>query len=241
MGSSRFPGKSVEPLLGRPMLERMIERVKHSRCIDGIVVATTDLPEDDVIESLAERIGVGSFRGSAHDVLGRLAEAARCHSAGLVVVLLGDNPLVHAELIDDVVAFHNRGRFDYAATATTEHPYAGAGARRFPIGVRVEVFARAVLDRCARLASEPRHREHSTSFIYGHPELFRLGYFEADGNWSEVNRPELTFAVNYPENHELIQRIFERCYPTNPNFPLSEVVNVFDSDPTLACLMGAPL
>jgi len=240
MGSSRLPGKSMMPILGKPMIERMIERVRHSQYIEQIVIATTELMEDDTIESLAARIGVGCFRGSVQDVLGRINAAAVVCDADLVVELLGDNPLVHADLIDDVVEFYKESDFDYTASVTTEYPHAGPELMQFPIGTRVEVFSQAVLDRCEELANEPYYREHSTSFIYEHPDMFRLGYFEARGKWRYFNRPELTFAVNYQENLNMVRRIFERCYPVNPNFPLSDVIRTLDSDPTLRPLMGSP-
>ena len=240
MGSSRLPGKCLMPILGKPMLERMLERVRASRHIGDIVIATTELAEDAAIVDLAARVGVRCFRGSVDDVLGRIAAAATSSGAEEVVELLGDNPLVHGDLIDEVVEYFRGGAYDYAASITTEHPHAGPARHRFPIGIRVEVFPPAILAECARTAREPRHREHTTSFIYEQPERFRLGYFEARGRWGGLHRPELTFAVNYAENLALVRRIFEHCHPRDPNFPLSEVIGAFDADPALRPLMGTP-
>ena len=49
MGSSRLPGKSTLPILGKPMIERMIERVRRSRYLADVMIATTDLPEDGML------------------------------------------------------------------------------------------------------------------------------------------------------------------------------------------------
>ena len=89
------------------------------------------------------------------------------------------------------------------------------------------------------MATEAYHRENTTSFIYRNPDLFSTGYFDASGKWSLLNRPELTFAVNYRENFELVARIFESCYPIDPNFSLFDILAAFDSQPELAKLMGA--
>lgn len=134
--------------------------------------------------------------------------------------LLGDNPLVHANLIDDVIEFYRLHDLDYAVSVTIEHPYALPGLARFPIGIRVEVCSRQVFDRCEKEASIPYHREHSASYIYEHPEIFKIGYFEAKGKWAELNRPEVTFAVNYRQNFELLSYIFEKCYSVGLNFTL---------------------
>lgn len=240
MGSSRLPGKSLMHILGKPMLERMVERLRYSQCVDHIVVATTDHSEDDSVEQLTESIGVACFRGSSNDVLDRINAAVVAFDADLIINLLGDNPLVHGYLIDDVVEFHQEGEFEYVTNVTTEHPHAGSAMARFPIGVRVEVFSAAMLDLCAQLAEKPHHREHSTSYFHEHPEVFKLGYFEAKDKWRDLHRPELSLAINYQENLIMVRRVFERCYEVDPNFSLSDVMTNLDSDPSLVSLMGVP-
>ena len=239
MGSSRLPGKAMLPILDKHMIERMIERVRYSRYVSEIIIATTELIGDDVLASLAKRVGVGCFRGSVDNVLGRIHGAIASTRADLIIELLGDNPLVHSDLIDDVSDFYCTNGFDYAASVTTEYPHAGPELAKFPTGIRVQVYTPAVLDRCEQLANTPYHREHSTSYIYEHPETFKLGYFEAKGKWAELNRPELTFAVNYQKNLELVRLIFEGCYPQNANFSLGQVLAFYDENPTLRTLMGA--
>lgn len=232
MGSSRLPGKAMMPVAGKPMVERMVERVRPARALDRIVLATSDRPEDDSPAGLAGRLGLDCYRGSAEDVLGRILGAARSVGAQTVVELLGDNPLVHPDLIDDVIAFYRAGRFDYAASATTEYPQAGPEVRKFPLGVRVQVYSRRTLERCARLAVEPGHREHATTYLMEHPELLRIGLFEARGRWAGLNRPELTFAVNYLQNLDLMSRIFESCLPGDPCFSLQAALATYEALPS---------
>lgn len=231
MGSSRLPGKSMRPILGKPMVERMIERIRPARTLDKIILATSDRPEDEPLAALAEHLGIGCYRGSAEDVLGRIQGAARVAGVQTLVELLGDNPLVHSDLIDDTVGFYRGGPFDYAASATTEYPQAGGEILKFPLGIRVQVYSLQTLERCARLAAEPAHREHATTYIIQHPELFRSGLFEARGRWSALNRPELTFAVNYLQNLKLISRIFEICLPGDPHFSLERALETYDALP----------
>ena len=240
MGSTRLRGKALLSVGGKPMLERMIERVRRSSAIDDIIIATTILKEDDQLESLASRLGVGCTRGPVDDVLGRVNEAVISAQTDRVVGLLGDNPLVHADLIDDVVAFFESGGYEFAVNVTTEQPHAPPEAARFPIGVRVEVYRPAVIERAAREATDASHREHFTSYLTGHPELFRLGYLEAEGKWSGLNSPDLTFAVNYAENLEMMERLFSLCYSDDANFSLHRVVAAFRAHPELAALMGVP-
>jgi spore coat polysaccharide biosynthesis protein SpsF len=238
MGSQRLPGKSAMPILGKPMVQRMIERVSYSRRIGRIVIVTSELPEDDGLAELAARLGVGCFRGHKDDLLARVCAATRKLQPDVVVELLGDNPLVHADLIDDVIDLYTSGRYEYAASVTTEYPHAGFNAKKFPLGIRVQVLSPSVLGQCEQMALGRYYRENSTAYISEHPELFRIGYFQAEGKWKQLHRPELNFAVNYRKNFELVTHIFERCYSGNVNFSLFDVIKVFDSDPSLHQLMG---
>lgn len=238
MGSSRLPGKTTKPILGKPMIERMVERVLRSRHVTDVLLATSTSPEDDPIEALTKQIGIGCFRGSPEDVLDRIDAAAQSVKADLIVELLGDNPLVHADLIDDVIEYHQSSGNDYSASVTAEYPHAGADVKKFPVGIRAQVFPPAVLHDSAVRATDPCHRENSTTFLYQHPDLYKLGYLEAQGKWAKLHRPELTFAVNFPRNFELVRRIFERNHRANPDFTLFDVIDTYDADSALAPLMG---
>lgn len=240
MGSSRFPGKTLADLHGRPMLERLVERLRQSGNIGSVTLATTDQSEDDTLERWCESVGVRCYRGSSDDVLGRLVSAAERFDIDPVIEVLGDNPLVHATLIDAAVARFREGAADYVATVTNEYAKADPALRRFPIGVRVQVISRGALRKCDQLATMPSEREHATSFIADHPEVFRSVFVEAEGPLADCHRPELTFAVNHPGNLDLIRHIYQVCYEATPNFGVDDAIRVFDSDATIHGLMGEP-
>src|SRR6185503_402596 len=100
MRSSRLPGKVLLPIMGRPMLELMVERLRRARLVDDVVIATTDDPSCDPIAEMADRIGISYFRGSEDDVLARVLGAARAYEADVIVETTGDCPLHDARLID---------------------------------------------------------------------------------------------------------------------------------------------
>ena len=237
-GSSRLPDKALLPIMGESMMGRMIERIQHAPSIDEVMIATTELPGDDRLEAMARRLGVECYRGSTDDVLDRIAKAVAQAQPDRVVEMLGDNPLVHSDLIEDVIAFYDDGGFDYALNVTHGYPHAPPEAAKFPVGIRVEVFRPEVIARCAAEATDPYNHEHSTSYIGQHPELFKAGYFEATGAWAPLHRPDQTFAVNYRQNFDLVDAIFKACYPEDSNFSLTAAVEAYDSMPELASLMG---
>ena len=238
MGSSRFAGKTLADVQGKPMLGRIVERMRASSYIGDIVVATTELEIDDELQAWCDDAGIQCFRGSSDDVLGRLRSAAEAFDAETILEVLGDNPLIHSDLIDAVLEQFWRKKNDYVATVTHEYPNADPTLNRFPIGIRPQVFSIDTLRRCEDLAKDPDNREHATSFIAQHPEIFDIGYIEASGQFADLHRPDLTFAVNHPENLDLIRVIFDRCYLIDANFSVSDACKAYDERPDIHSLMG---
>ncbi len=230
MGSSRFKGKTLANLFGKPMLTRLIERIKFSKYVKKIILATTYEKDDDVIEEYCLINDIICYRGSPTDVLGRIKQAAVENNLEVIVEILGDNPLVHSDLIDSCVKKFSSGKFDYIATATKEYPQLINCKNLFPIGVRVQVFNIDTLLKCEKMSKENKYREHANMFIAENPQIFNTDFIRAEKEFTVLNRPELTFAVNYFENLKMINDIFHKCYPKNLNFKIDEAIKVFDEE-----------
>lgn len=224
MRSTRLPGKVLKPLLGKPMLERMVERLRRARRSDAIVVATTTHPADDPIVELARAMGVGCYRGSEEDVLDRVLEAAESVEADLIVETTADCPLIDPGVIDQLIATYLANPVDYCSNVLKP---------TYPRGLDAQVFSVATLRQVAALTTDPADREHVSLYIYEHPERYRL-LTVASGLADDVGRLRLT--VDTPEDFVLVERVYQALYPTNPAFGLAEIVALFERDPELADL-----
>ena len=71
MGSSRLPFKIMKPLAGRPMLERVVRRLRQTQTLHEIVVATTTNPADDDVAEFCSKNDWNVYRGSEHDLCDR--------------------------------------------------------------------------------------------------------------------------------------------------------------------------
>ena len=69
--------------------------------VEKIVIATTNLQEDDVVDSFAKKLGIDCFRGSSENVLDRFYKCAKKYKANLIIRLTADNPLINPKIIDD--------------------------------------------------------------------------------------------------------------------------------------------
>ena len=235
LGSSRLPGKVLLELTqGLSLLQAVVQRASRSAQLSQVVVATTELEGDDPIcDYCREELGVGFYRGSNEDVLGRVLGAAREFGADRVVRLTGDCPLIDPVLIDDVVEFYQDGNFDYVSTTHMDHSENWKEKRTFPRGVTVQVLSTDLLNEVERRSSDPRDREYVTYYIYDRPDEYRLGAFQAAGKYDAWRHPELRFAVDLPEDLELMREVFGRLYLGNPLFSTLDAIQLVSTDARL--------
>ena len=218
MGSSRLPGKVMLPLLGEPILTRVVRRTGRARTLDDVVVATTTRSEDDAIVALVEAEGRPVVRGSETDLLDRYLQAARAHDADVIVRVTSDCPLIdpggHRSDGPRVPA----GDVEYASN--TLEP------RTYPRGLDVEVIARAALERADREDRDPAWREHATPYIYRHPESFRLLRVAAEDDHADQR-----WSVDTPEDFALVEKIYEAI--GRDDFGWREALAVVEAHPVV--------
>lgn len=222
MTSTRLPGKVLLPILGRPMLELMIERVRRAQRIDQVMLATTVNASDDAIVELAQRTGVGWYRGSEEDVLERVLFAAQSVNADLIVELTGDCPLIEPRVIDKLIEVYAGNNFDYVANILK---------RTYPRGLDTQVFSTATLARVAGLTKDPHDREHVSLYIYQHPEHFYLHNVESELPQRYWN---LRWTVDVHHDFQLVEKIYAALYPNKPNFTMYDILELMDAKPELA-------
>jgi len=217
MTSTRLPGKVLLPLGGEPMLTRLVQRLRRVSRADAIVIATTNNAVDDAIVALCGQLGVAHHRGSEHDVLSRYAEAAALHHADAVVRITSDCPLIDPALIDQVIAAYAKGDSDCVSNMLPP---------TWPYGMAVEVFSAKALAEAHAEASQAAEREHVTPFLYAHPERYRLHNVA-----SPVDLSAQRWTVDTPEDHELVQRLFDAVFPAKPNFNLADLLTAMQTHP----------
>lgn len=222
MTSSRLPGKVMQPILGKPMIGRQIERLRRSGLVNELVVATSTDPTDDVIVDYCGDISCAIHRGPLADVLGRYAQALESFGpADHVVRLTADCPLADWRIIDACIALHLERGADYTSN-TVE--------RTYEKGLDVEVFRAELLPHLAVTASDPYDREHVTPFFYRNPDLFEIAQLVQG-----PGRPEVRWTVDTPEDFAFANAIYEELYARNPNFDSADIRRV---EPAIHAALG---
>jgi len=221
--SSRLPGKALLPVLGRPMLSWVIERVTLARTVKRIVVATTDEPDDDPIAALCRREHVECFRGSRDDVVDRFYQCAARYSPLGVLRITADCPLIDPGIIDMVV-----NRF---LSTNGELDLVSNDGDTYPDGLDAGIYSFRALERIFRESTLRSDREHITPYIWTHPDLFSVEVIPCAQN---LSRYRLT--VDYQEDFELVSKVYEALYPENPAFAWTEVIRFLDEHPEVFAL-----
>lgn len=226
MGSTRLPGKVLSDIEGRPMLVHVVERLRHSKFIDEIVVATTCLAKDNEIEKLCIDKGLAFFRGSEKDVLDRYYKCALEHKADVIVRITSDCPLIDPEVVDKVVA-------GYISEAPRVHGASNVVDRTYPRGLGVEVISFSTLECLQNQVKNQSCREHVTLYIYKHPEKFEIVRIKRD-----VNLSGFRWTVDEEDDLRFVREVYKRLYREDKIFLMDEVVVLIEKEPRLKKING---
>lgn len=100
--SSRFKGKALADICGKPMIQHVYERAKKSRLLNDLIVATDDKRIYNAVIKFGGRAVLTKKHNSGTD---RIAEAAKKIKAGIIVNIQGDEPLISSRMIDSAIGF----------------------------------------------------------------------------------------------------------------------------------------
>ncbi len=217
VSSRRLPGKVLKPLLGKPMILHELERVRRSKFIDKIVLATSQDKSDDALAAVVITNGVELYRGSLEDVLDRYYQCAKLYQPEHVVRITGDCPVIDWRLVDTVIKTHLEEKNDYTSTSL-----------EYPDGLDTEVMTFDALKQAWKKAGRISEREHVTLYIRDHVDEFRCGQVICPQN---LNR--MRWTVDEPKDFEFIQQVYASLYPVNVDFTMEDILNLMNKVPDL--------
>lgn len=221
MDSTRLPGKTMLPVCGKSLLEHMIDRVKHSKTIQKIVVATTTNKIDELIVNFCESNKIEFVRGSHDDVLSRYKLASDFSNADVIVRLTSDCPLIDPNVIDKGVKIFQNNEYDFVSNVTPL-------PRTYPIGMDVEILSSSILTVAAQNAKKPSEREHVTFYIRRQPKKFKIYRFDYVKDISDYR-----LVVDYEVDYLVIKSIIEGLYPKKKEFTLEHIINWLEQNPEI--------
>lgn len=220
IGSTRLPGKVLKPLGDTDVLSYDIARCRAIEGVSEVIVATSDLPQDDAIVAWCETNDVTVCRGSEEDVLDRYVQCAAPYAPDYVMRVTSDCPFVDYELASEMVDF------------LKEHPVDIIDLDgEVPRGFAVELISFEALKRIHTISNESRHREHVTYYAYEYRDAFTRASYPVPEN---RQYPEFRITLDTEEDYALLQTI--AGYFNDPLVSSVDVIQYLREHPEVAAL-----
>ena len=208
--SSRFPNKVIQKIGNYTLIEFLVNRLKNSKEIDQIIVATPNNAKNKLIKKYIKNTKL--FFGSENDVLDRFYKTAKKFKASNVVRICGDCPFIDVSIVDDMIKLLKKRKFDYVSN--TIKP-------TFPDGFDVEVFKYSVLKEIWGKAKKKYDREHVTPFILKSKKFKKFNYkYKKDLS-------NLRLTIDEEVDLKLIKIIYSHIKNKN-NFGINEIKKLYD-------------
>lgn len=221
MGSKRLPGKMMLEIAGEPLLKLIFDRLRRSKKVDKIILATSINREDDTLEKLARKESIECYRGSEDDVLDRFYQVSQREvDFRFIVRVCGDNPLIDPLEVDRLVRFHQRGEYDYSFNHI---PYDDNG---YPDGVGAEILSRDKLKYIWEKADQAHQREHCFDYIWDNMSQFKVGVLKAG---KSSRRPDIKLDVDTEEDLVFLRSLLDHLrYDQIVCLNTEEIIKIYD-------------
>lgn len=218
--SKRLPMKVIKPILGKPMIVWMIERLK--RCnISPVVLMTSTNPQDDTLVEIAKEQGIEFFRGSEDDVLLRMRDCARKFNRDFIISVTADDPLKEPIFIKKMLEKYIEKPFDFCEI------------EGLPNGCESYAVSKKALEKVCDIKKE------LDTEIWG--DYFRKsGKFKCEMIKVEdlaILKPHYRITVDTPEDFEVVSKIFEILLKKEDHyFNVYDICKLLDERPDLVAI-----
>ena len=202
--SERLPLKIIKDLNGRTVIERLIDRIKEIKNISDIVLCTSTNSKDKLLVDIARKNRIYYFNGDEDDVLKRLFNAAKFFNLDYFLGITADNPLITINYSNLIVDEIKNNKYDFIKLVG------------LPLGVATYGMKVKALEVVCKI------KNVADTEIWGNlidrPEIFDIKTIKIEG---KLNRPDLRFTLDYPEDYEFINHIYS-------NIPFEKVLNLYN-------------
>jgi spore coat polysaccharide biosynthesis protein SpsF (cytidylyltransferase family) len=219
MSSTRFPGKVLANLGGKPMIEYQLNRIHSSQLVESVVIATSDSPTDDPLVDFLESLGEIVVRGDLNDVFSRFELVVNKFKPENFVRITGDCPLVMPNLIDDMIKAFSETPVDYFSNAINQS---------FPDGLDLEIISSKAFGTAAKMKLDSVEREHVTLAMYG-----RTGSFKTANYFSGMDLSHHRWTVDYPEDLLFINAIVREEQSAGKLFEVQDILDFLEKNPQI--------
>ncbi|CAN2170502.1 SpsF Spore coat polysaccharide biosynthesis protein F, CMP-KDO synthetase homolog [Candidatus Nanopelagicaceae bacterium] len=217
MGSTRLPGKVMELVNGKPIIQWQLERILRSKRIQKLIVAIPEGTQDDLLAEFLKQNGYLISRGSLNNVFQRFVGALSVDSPSNFVRITADCPLIMSEILDNMILEFQKREVDYLSNAL-EHT--------FPDGLDLEIVKTDAFLKLQSFELSVAEQEHVTLGLYSRSQYFKVSSYS-----SGLNLGSERWTLDYPEDLRFISKVYDFFKGRETEFTLSEVIELLTRNP----------
>ena len=215
LNSKRLKRKILLNMHGKPVLDRIIERAKHVKGVEGIVLCTSTNSQDSELYDYALKNKIQFYPGSEDDVLERLFDAAKYYGYDAFVSITADNPLFSIYTSSYLINLYKKNQHDFINT------------KNLPVGCGTYLLDVRALEIVNYM------KQQSDTEIWGpfinRPDFFNVADLVVKNSYFNE---KIRITLDYPEDYEFIETIYKE-FDTNETPNLVNVFKLLKSKPSL--------
>ena len=218
-GSTRMPNKIFSKLCGFNLLYHVVDRLKPSKEINKIVIATTNSVKDNSVEDWCLENQIDCYRGSEDNVLKRYYYAAKKFKAQIIIRVTADDPFKDYRIVDKAINILKEKNFDFVCNNSPVS---------FPEGLDVEVLTMDALYISFSNSTSSFEKEHVTQYIHRNKDLFRVFNIKNDKDLKSYR-----WTIDTKEDYIFVKEIYNKLYKENSIFMPEDIYNLLSKYPHL--------
>ena len=225
MDSTRLPGKVLKNLSeSDSVLGVLIKRLKISKELDNIIIATTPDEKNKAIIEEAKKNKVDWYVGDEENVLKRYYDAAKKYTLNIIIRITSDCPFIDPKILDDMIRFYKLNNYDYIRNVDE--------TTNFSRGFEIEIFNIEVLKEIFSHAKIKSEKEHVTYYIYTHPEKFTLYSYNIE-NLKKFENLRLT--IDEEDDLLICREVYKKLIEKGKNYDFSiyDIIELIEKNPSL--------
>lgn len=207
--SKRLPGKVLKIIQGQTVTENLIDRLKLAEGFDKLIIATSDDPRDKVFQEIAVNKKIDIFFGDQDDKLLRYMQIINHYNLDAVIIVDGDDILCFPEIVTNTVKLLQKNQYDVIFW------------KSLPLGAASSGLTKSALKRVLELKAENDTEVWGGYFTKGD---FNVCYAEADNEL--FKHPEVRLTLDYQEDFDFFNSVFEELYDINKKFSSLDLMNL---------------
>ena len=218
MKSTRLPQKAILPIAGTPSIEHCLRQCQGIQGVDQVVLATSDLESDDVLEGYTLDGSVKFWKGDPEDVISRYLGACDQYAIDVVVRVTADCPLIMPDILNYLIKSHFESGADYTA------------ADSCAVGTSGEIINTSALRKVVEIFGRADYSEYMTWYFRNNPEYFKVNIVNLPPKWLRDYR----MTLDYPEDLEMFEQCYKHLDQKSAPYNTNDVFEVLDKRPEIS-------